>query len=84
MAAVQNSFLVGVLLIVTEIVTLMAFRLWEEWINVALGAWLIVSPWILGIAATATVANFTVVGVVVLALALYEMWEEGTRTAHPA
>ena len=84
MAAVQNAFLVGALLIITEIVTLWAFRLWEEWINVALGAWLIVSPWILGIAATVTVANLTIVGVVVLALALYEMWEEGSRTARPA
>jgi hypothetical protein len=57
------------------LIELSVFRGWEEWINVALGAWLIASPWILGIASPAARANFIVVGVLVVALALYEMWQ---------
>jgi hypothetical protein len=84
MTAIQNTFLTGFLLIVIETVALTAFRIWEEWISVAIGAWLIASPWVLGITAAVAVANLSIVGVVVLALALYEMWEEGSHSAHPA
>ena len=82
--ATQNAFVVGVLLILTEIVTLSAFRVWEEWVTVVLGAWLVISPWVLGIAALVPTANFVIVGLIVLALALYEIWEVRRHTAHPA
>jgi hypothetical protein len=52
---------------------LSVFRPWEEWINVALGAWLVISPWVLGIAVPAATANFVVVGALIIVLALYEM-----------
>ena len=32
-----------------------------------------ISPWVLGIASTAATVNFVIVGVLVIALALYEM-----------
>jgi SPW repeat len=83
MAAAQNAFLVGVLLIVIEFVELTVFRVWEEWINVILGAWLVVSPWVLGATLIAT-TNLVIVGWLVLALALYEIWDERRHTAHPA
>jgi hypothetical protein len=76
MAAAQNAFLVGFLLIVIEFVELTAFRAWEEWINVILGAWLVVSPWVLGGATSIATANFVIVGLLVLVLALYEIWDE--------
>jgi SPW repeat len=69
----RNAVIVGFLIILAEVVTLSVFRPWEEWINVALGAWLVISPWVLGIASTAATVNFVVVGVLVIALALYEM-----------
>jgi hypothetical protein len=83
MAANQNAVFVGFLLIATEFVALSAFSVWEEWINVILGAWLVVSPWILGVALVPTV-NFVIVGLLVLALALYEIWYERRHTAHQA
>ena len=83
MAASQNAVFVGLLLIATEFVALSAFSIWEEWINVILGAWLVVSPWVLGVALVPTV-NFVIVGLLVLALALYEIWDERRHTAHPA
>jgi len=66
MLATQNAFLVGILLIMTETVVLSAFRPWEEWINVVLGAWLVISPWVLNVSPAATVtANFVIVGLLV-------------------
>jgi hypothetical protein len=69
----RNAVIVGFLIILAEVVTLSVFRPWEEWINVALGAWLVISPWVLGIASPAAKANFVIVGVLVVALAVYEM-----------
>jgi hypothetical protein len=83
MAARQNAVLVGFLLIATEFAILSAFRVWEEWISVILGAWLVVSPWALGAGLVATL-NFVIVGLLVLALALYEIWDERRHTPHPA
>jgi hypothetical protein len=69
----HNAVIVGFLIILAEVVTLSIFEPWEEWINVALGAWLVISPWVLGVAETAATVNFVVIGVLVIALALYEM-----------
>ena len=54
-----------------SIATLVAFSVWEEWLNLLLGAWLILSPWVIGFAHTramhysigigATVAFFTAI-----------------------
>ena len=84
MIVTQNAFLVGLLLVLTEIATLTAFRVWEEWINVVLGAWLVISPWVLGIAALVPTANFVLVGFLVLVLALYEIWDVRHHSGHPA
>ena len=83
MVATQNAVLVGLLLIVVETVVLFAFRLWEEWINVVLGAWLVISPWVLNISPRAAMANFVIVGLLVLGLALYELWDVRRHTPHP-
>jgi len=84
MIVTQNAFLVGLLLIITEFLTLTVFRVWEEWINVVLGAWLVVSPWVLGITALAPTADFIIVGSLVLALAFYEIWDVRHHLGHPA
>jgi hypothetical protein len=73
--ATRNAVLVGVLLILAEVVTLSIFQVWEEWINVVLGLWLAVSPWALGLAEGSARTNFLIVGLIVLALALYEIWD---------
>ena len=73
--ALENAVAVGALLIIAEIVELSIFRDWEEWINVALGAWLAISPWALGIASATARWNFLVIGTLVIALALYEIRE---------
>jgi hypothetical protein len=71
-AATRNAVVTGFLIIIAEVVELSVFRDWEEWINIALGAWLVISPWILGISGAAAV-NFIIVGLLVVALAVYEL-----------
>ena len=80
-ASTQNAVIVGFLLILTEVVTLSVFAPWEEWFNVVLGAWLVVCSWVLGVTAVLARADFTVVGAVVLMLAIYEMLQ--VRTVRP-
>ena len=77
----RNAVIVGFLIILTEVVELSVFRDWEEWINVGLGAWLVASPWILGVTWPAAGANFVVVGLLVLALAIYEMRSDRDKPA---
>jgi hypothetical protein len=73
--AIRNAVILGFVLILAEVVTLSAFQVWQEWINVALGAWLLVSPWVLGSLGSVAAANFILVGLLVIALAAYEMWQ---------
>jgi hypothetical protein len=73
--ATRTAVISGIVVILAEVMTLSVFRPWEEWINVILGAWLIICPWILGISASAVRANFIVVGVLIMGLALYEVWD---------
>lgn len=77
--ATRNAVIVGSLIVVTEAVTLSVFRVWEEWVNVALGAWLAVSPWALPITDGSARANFLIVGLLIAGLALYEVWEVSRR-----
>jgi hypothetical protein len=72
--AMRNALAVGLLIILAELLELSLFRGWEEWINIALGAWLGISPWVLGLSNAAAKINFIVVGVLVLALAVHALW----------
>jgi hypothetical protein len=67
-----NACIVGVIIAVAAAAAFFAFHKWEEWVNVVLAAWLIISPFLLGYQAHATVLwNQIVVGVVVGGLALW-------------
>ncbi len=73
-SATEAAVISGFLIILVEVVTLSAFRAWQEWLNVLLGLWLTASPWLVGSIGAAAGVNFVIVGLLVLALALYEMW----------
>lgn len=78
--ATKATVISGILIIFTETWTLSVFRTWEEWINVILGAWLVICPLVLGISSPAARTNFVVIGLLVLALAFYEIWDERRQT----
>lgn len=43
-----NAYAIGVVVAVLSAAALWQFQKWEEWLSAVLGAWLVVSPWILG------------------------------------
>jgi uncharacterized membrane protein len=80
-AASWNAWVVGVIIAIVAIGALVSFRQWEEWINLALGAWAVISPWVLGFSAVAAATYAHVVlGLIVLVLAAAELWLVYRRT----
>lgn len=47
-AANTNAWLVGAAIVISSGLALRALRPWEEWTNLTLGVWMILSPWVLG------------------------------------
>lgn len=84
--AMWNAVILGVVIAAAAILALVQFREWEEWADMAFGLWLIVSPWVLGFAATLAAAtwNFVVVGVLTIALAAWSLRDERHRTSRTA
>lgn len=78
-AALRNAVLCGFALVFLEAVALTALRRWEEIANMALGLWLVVSPFVLGIANGAARGLFILAGLAVIVLAALELREIGRR-----
>jgi hypothetical protein len=64
----------GAAIAAISLAAIVAFASWEEWANLLLGLWLVVSPWILGFADTRAVHFSIGLGIVVAYLALLELW----------
>jgi hypothetical protein len=63
---------VGVIIAVAALAALAAFQEWEEWVNVLLGAWLVISPYVLGFSGlSAALWNQVIVGLLVAVLAAW-------------
>jgi len=69
-----ESIASGVLVVAIAIAALIAFADWEEWAMLALGLWLIVSPWALGFPVAAAMKIHIGVGVMLVYLAGLELW----------
>jgi heme/copper-type cytochrome/quinol oxidase subunit 3 len=75
--AALNACAAAVLIAGFALAALTAFADWEEWINLALGLWVAAAPWLLGFAGVATGAwAHVVIGLLVAALAAWELWQE--------
>ncbi|MFQ5775324.1 MAG: SPW repeat protein [Kiloniellaceae bacterium] len=69
-AAMWSLYIVGIAVAALAVAALLAFQAWEEWTNLALGAWLFVSPWVLGFSSSALLMwNAVIVGALVVVLA---------------
>jgi hypothetical protein len=74
--ALANFAAVGVLLLAAALGAIFVPQAWEEWVEVALGLWLIASPWLLGFTGMqAAVQNAIFSG---LAVAVLALWVLGT------
>ena len=72
----DNAVVFGFFIAALALAALFKVMAWEEWVSVALGAWLAVSPWLLGFSGlVAAMWNAVIVGVVVAVLAV---WALGT------
>jgi len=72
--ASEDIWITGVIVVITSAAATFAFFEWEEWINLALGIWLIVSPWVLGFAHTKGMHISIGGGILITYLAALELW----------
>jgi len=71
-----NAHAVGIIIAVAALAALAAFQEWEEWVNVTLGAWLVVSPYLLGFSTLAAAFwNQLIVGLLVALLAAWTLFQ---------
>lgn len=89
-AASWNSILFGLAIALLAVRTLALPEKWEEWTNLALGLWLVASPWALGFDTyTIAMVNMVVVGGIITLFAavglgkLYISADDSPRTAVP-
>jgi hypothetical protein len=65
---------IGLFIAVLAIAALAAFAVWEEWLSLIAGLWLIGMPWLLGFEDSDTITICVVTGTIVAALAAFKVW----------
>lgn len=79
-AASWNAVILGVGIAVFAAAALAKPAAWEEWINLAMGAWLVISPWVLGFSDAAVATwNQVIVGLLVGVDAAWAMTRSQNR-----
>lgn len=72
-----NAWILGVVIGALALATLTAFSEWEEWVNMVLGIWLVLAPWLLDFATNANAMwTHVVVGLLVAAISAWALWDE--------
>ena len=69
-----NAYFTGLVIAGLAIAALAAFAVWEEWLNLIVGLWALVSPWILGFQGTTAMTVHVIIGAAVAILAAIELW----------
>lgn len=76
-SAAWNAYLMGAAIVLFAAIAAYMPKAWEEAINIILGIWLVVSPYVLGFANETMVAAHTVVvGVLVTVFAVWAMFRD--------
>jgi hypothetical protein len=75
MAAAWNAWIVAIVIGVFAIAALVKTQPWEEWINLIAGAWVFVSPWVLGFYTGHTLVLWSslIVGALVFVLSIWDL-----------
>lgn len=72
----RNAWIVAAVLALVASAALSAFAEWEEWVNLVLGLWLMVAPWMLGFT-----GNFNafwthmILGILTAAVSAWAVWD---------
>ncbi len=64
----------GAAIAAISIAAIIAFSDWEEWVNLLLGAWVMISPWVLGFVHTSAMHVSIAIGAMVVFIAALELW----------
>ena len=76
--AAMNAYIAGAIAMLTALLAVYIPKLWEEWINTAVGIWVALSPWVLGFAGSREVViNFVAIGVAMTVLAISAIVRSG-------
>ncbi|WP_287371065.1 SPW repeat protein [Oceanithermus sp.] len=81
-AALWNALIVGAIFVVLSLLALSDAKPWEEWSELVVALWLLVSPWVLGYSAlSAAMWNAVIVAVIVGVLAYTAASQQPTQAA---
>jgi hypothetical protein len=84
-AASTNAWISGVIVGAIAIAALTAFAEWEEWLEMLVGVWIVISPWTLGFALDRPAMwAHVIIGLLVIAFAaseLYQVKRQPTQTS---
>jgi SPW repeat len=79
--AARAAWIGGVVMFILAVAALVQFAEWEEWVELIVGALVVISPWVLGFAAVhAAMWSCVVLGVIVVLASISELW----AVHHPA
>lgn len=82
-AAAWNSYIAGAAVAIFAVAAILRPQLWEEWVNLVVGLWLIAAPFVLGFTDQAVVMwNQIIVGLVIGADALWAAVQWSGRRLH--
>ena len=69
-----DAWIIGAVVAILSIAALTQMQIWEEWVNLLLGAWLFISPWVLRFSSNSTISwNAWIVGVLIFLVAASEL-----------
>lgn len=70
-----SHYIAGAAIAVVGIAALTNYQLWEEWVDLVLGVWITVSPWVLGFTdMTALTWNAAIMGAIVVILSAWALF----------
>ncbi|MET3840523.1 SPW repeat protein [Bradyrhizobium sp. OAE829] len=70
-----NAWLSGIMIAALGVAALAVFAEWQEWLTLAAGVWVAVSPWVLQFSSNPTVTPLHVIaGILVAAVAAVRLW----------
>jgi SPW repeat len=70
-----NAWVSGLLIAALAVAALAAFAEWQEWFALAVGVWILLSPWLVQFSPNAAVTTLHVIaGTVVAAVAALRLW----------
>ena len=77
LAITLNALAIGVMIYSVSALELKLVEVWEDWLNLSLGLWLVSAPWTLGYSdQSALAAAHHTLGALVVALATLQLWQD--------